>query len=178
MQIIDANYFFTAAFTIEVVLQSIAKNFIIGPNGEPGKDLGPFICHPMSPHLSCMYLAHHELESVCAFIIYHHQHYYYYHYNFPSLFSLLLFLLSPAACLQRMFFPVWNQAVRQCDMRPAFQLAFRLAFQPSSSCLLAPIDLDAALKTACQKAHNIALKGNSCLPTLPLQSVNWDRQTA
>ena len=35
MQIIDANYFFTAAFTIEVVLQSIAKNFIIGPNGEP-----------------------------------------------------------------------------------------------------------------------------------------------
>ena len=42
MQIIDANYFFTAAFSIEVVLQSIAKNFIIGPNGEPSRDLGPY----------------------------------------------------------------------------------------------------------------------------------------
>ena len=64
MQIIDANYFFTAAFTIEVVLQSIAKNFIIGPNGELSKDLDsyhtdwyhhthlPFICHQLSPHLS------------------------------------------------------------------------------------------------------------------------------
>ena len=35
LQIIDANYFFTAAFTIEVLLQSIAKNFILGPNGMP-----------------------------------------------------------------------------------------------------------------------------------------------
>ena len=35
MQIINANYFFTAAFTIEVLLQSIAKNFILGPNGKP-----------------------------------------------------------------------------------------------------------------------------------------------
>ncbi|KAL0023530.1 hypothetical protein WJX79_008642 [Trebouxia sp. C0005] len=31
-RIIDANYFFTAAFSIEVVVQAIAKNFIIGPN--------------------------------------------------------------------------------------------------------------------------------------------------
>ena len=36
LQIINANYFFTAAFTIEVLLQSIAKNFILGPNGKPG----------------------------------------------------------------------------------------------------------------------------------------------
>ena len=35
LQIIIANYFFTAAFTIEVLLQSIAKNVIIGPNGKP-----------------------------------------------------------------------------------------------------------------------------------------------
>ncbi|DBA98838.1 TPA: mitochondrial thiamine pyrophosphate transporter [Trebouxia sp. C0004] len=43
MQIINANYFFTAAFTIEVVLQSIAKNFIIGPNGT--KTLRYFLLH-------------------------------------------------------------------------------------------------------------------------------------
>ena len=33
VQIIRANYFFTAAFTLEVVLQSIAKNFAFGPKG-------------------------------------------------------------------------------------------------------------------------------------------------
>lgn len=34
MQIIRANYFFTAAFTLEVLLQSIAHNFAFGPNGK------------------------------------------------------------------------------------------------------------------------------------------------
>ena len=33
LQIIYANYFFTAAFTLEVLLQALAKNFILGPNG-------------------------------------------------------------------------------------------------------------------------------------------------
>ncbi len=68
------------------------------------------------------------------------------------------FHLSPTACLHWLFFPVSDQAVRQCNVRPAFQLAF----EPFSSCLLAPVDLDAALTVARQKAHNSVLKGKSC----------------
>lgn len=35
LQIIIANYIFTAAFTVEVLLQATARNLIIGPNGDP-----------------------------------------------------------------------------------------------------------------------------------------------
>lgn len=46
-----------------------------------------------------------------------------------AIIAVVVTLLSPAAYLQWLFLLVLNQAVRQSDARPAFQLAFQLAIQ-------------------------------------------------